>query len=178
MNPNPYEVSEPELLRGLRVSWRGGFLRDRPLILSFRFGRSCSVREVLLAPPKSPGATSARTSSNTSSRLLSGSPTPEVGGTGSFKTLSLHSDAVNSSSRTAPEQKIRCTHLGYFTFVGGRPWSPKEVHYYPPSAIPNGSSRTVSLDKKTTEHDPRFPPQMTAFPAPDRASGSLPPPRP
>src|SRR3954468_12088281 len=30
MNPNPYAVSEPELLRSLRVSWRGGFLQDRP----------------------------------------------------------------------------------------------------------------------------------------------------
>ena len=29
MNPNPYEVSEPELLRGQRVSWRDGFFQDR-----------------------------------------------------------------------------------------------------------------------------------------------------
>ena len=30
MDPNPYEVTEPELLRGLRLSWRGGLLPDRP----------------------------------------------------------------------------------------------------------------------------------------------------
>jgi hypothetical protein len=30
MDPNPYDVSEPELLRGLRFSWRGGLLPDRP----------------------------------------------------------------------------------------------------------------------------------------------------
>jgi hypothetical protein len=119
-----------------------------------------------LVPSKSPGATSAQTSSNTSSRLLSGSPTSEVGGTGSFKTLSLHFDVVNSSPRAVPEQKYWCTSLGSFTFVGGRPWSPKEVHYYPPFAIPNGFSRAVLLDKKTTEHEPRFLPPMTAFPAP------------
>jgi hypothetical protein len=29
-DPNPYEVTEPELLRGLRLSWRGSFLQDRP----------------------------------------------------------------------------------------------------------------------------------------------------
>jgi hypothetical protein len=36
---------------------------------------------------------------------LSVSPTTEVGRTGSFITLSLPSEVVNSSSRAAPEQK-------------------------------------------------------------------------
>jgi hypothetical protein len=30
MDPNRYEVSEPELLRGLRLFGRGRFLRDHP----------------------------------------------------------------------------------------------------------------------------------------------------
>jgi hypothetical protein len=30
MDPNRYEVSEPELLRGLNLSGRGGFLQDGP----------------------------------------------------------------------------------------------------------------------------------------------------
>jgi hypothetical protein len=30
MDPIPYAVSEPELLRSLRLSWRDGFLRDHP----------------------------------------------------------------------------------------------------------------------------------------------------
>ena len=30
MDPNRYEVSEPELLRGLNPSGRGGFLQDGP----------------------------------------------------------------------------------------------------------------------------------------------------
>jgi hypothetical protein len=29
-DPNRYEVSEPELLRGLRLSGRGSFLQDGP----------------------------------------------------------------------------------------------------------------------------------------------------
>src|SRR4051812_48848024 len=30
MDPNPYAVTEPELLRSLTLSRRGGFLRDHP----------------------------------------------------------------------------------------------------------------------------------------------------
>jgi hypothetical protein len=49
MNPNPYAVSEPELLRSPRVLWRGGFLQDRP---DFQLSpeRSSSVRGGLSAP--------------------------------------------------------------------------------------------------------------------------------
>ena len=39
MDPNRYAVSEPELLRTLRLSERGGFLRDHPGIATF-FGTS------------------------------------------------------------------------------------------------------------------------------------------
>ncbi len=31
MDPNPYEVTEPELLRGPRLSWRGSLLPDLPV---------------------------------------------------------------------------------------------------------------------------------------------------
>jgi len=52
MDPNRYEVSEPELLRGLRLSWRGSFLRDHPWISAFSgtFGIPLRFR---LDPPRS-----------------------------------------------------------------------------------------------------------------------------
>src|SRR5947207_3303010 len=51
MDPNRYEVSEPELLRGLRLFGRGRFLRDHPWFAAFSgtFGHHLRV---LLAPPK------------------------------------------------------------------------------------------------------------------------------
>src|SRR4051794_1336030 len=54
MNPNPYAVSEPELLRSLRVPWRGGFLQDRP-DCQLSPERSSSVRSGLSAPQVASG---------------------------------------------------------------------------------------------------------------------------
>ena len=68
----------------------GRFPPGPPLILGSLPGCFTPVREVLLTPPKSSGATIAGTSSDTRSSppRLSVSPTSEVGRTGSFKTLS------------------------------------------------------------------------------------------
>jgi hypothetical protein len=45
MDPNRYAVSEPELLRTLRLSGQGGFLQDHPEIAGFSltFWRSSAV---------------------------------------------------------------------------------------------------------------------------------------
>jgi hypothetical protein len=78
-----------------------------------------------------------------------------------------NSDVVNSSSRAAPEQNVSIQiYLLMITCAFLSPWSPREVHYYPPVAIPDGSSRAVPPDKKTTGHELRSLPSMTAFPAP------------
>src|SRR3954451_10890125 len=106
MNPNPYEVSEPELLRGPRVSWRGGFLRDRPDSRRFSWTfHLCHAGPIGSAHVPQGGHRSDLKRHEFSPPRRSVSPTTEVGRTGSFKTLSLPSDVVNSSSTPAPEQK-------------------------------------------------------------------------
>ena len=52
MDPNRYAVSEPELLRTLRLSGQGGFLQDHPGIAAFSGTTGFSTR-ALLAPPRS-----------------------------------------------------------------------------------------------------------------------------
>src|SRR5262249_31933262 len=69
IDPNPYEVTEPELLRGLWFSWRGGFLPDHPgfsvVSHAFRIGH-----RALLVPPRSDRVSRIWTSIVTSTRLL------------------------------------------------------------------------------------------------------------
>ena len=51
MDPNRYEVSEPELLRGLRLSRRGSYLQDGPGFSVFTGSLAIHPR-VLLVPPR------------------------------------------------------------------------------------------------------------------------------
>ncbi len=52
MDPNRYAVSEPELLRSLRLSGQGGFLQDHPGIAVLSGSTGVSP-QILLAPPRS-----------------------------------------------------------------------------------------------------------------------------
>jgi hypothetical protein len=89
MNPNPYAVSEPELLRSLRVSWRGGFLQDcLGSQLSSGTFHFCQRGPLGFAQVSQGDQRSDLKWHGFSSSRLSVSPTSEVGRIGSFKTLS------------------------------------------------------------------------------------------
>src|SRR3954454_19991920 len=120
MDPNRYEVSEPELLRGLRSFRRGSFLRDYPRFAAVS-GTFDHYLGVLLAPPRSNseaivGPQSLRVPPFATLGFLHGrGPSNRP-----VKTLTLPSDNHDGSSRTVVgEQKPWCTRSLLHSHRGG-----------------------------------------------------------
>jgi len=105
MDPNPYEVTEPELLRGLRLSGRAVSSRTTP--------DSRSVLTPFASVTGPVGSSRVRQGTkgldlNRSERFPSrpsASPTTEVSRTGSSRTLTLLSDTADDSSTSAATEQ-------------------------------------------------------------------------
>ena len=145
VNPNCYEVwPSPDRAASSRTALKSPWFP----------GRSCTSPRVLLVPAiPSRGRCPRPQLLRVIALSTLGSSATEVRRTDSFESGPAIPIGDSSSRAIANEQNDQCTSPAAPSPDRGRPWPPDQTHYYPPSDAVDGSSRPVSLDKSTTEHD-------------------------